>query len=107
MFVFDYLTFLDYYTNDNGTLTLATNATSTGWAFTLPNGTPDGNYTTTVTAEDVAGNKTVIAVAHRLSTVQNFDRIFVMKEGRIVEEGIHQDLISKKGEYAKLYELSL
>jgi len=57
--------------------------------------------------ERIAGNKTVIAVAHRLSTVQNFDRIFVMKEGRIVEEGIHQDLINKKGEYAKLYELSL
>jgi subfamily B ATP-binding cassette protein MsbA len=57
--------------------------------------------------ERIAGNKTVIAVAHRLSTIQNFDYIYVMKEGKIVEAGEHQALITKKGEYAKLYELSL
>lgn len=57
--------------------------------------------------EAIAGNKTVIAVAHRLSTVQEYDRIFVLKDGRLVEEGPHAELMSKNGEYKKLYELSL
>lgn len=57
--------------------------------------------------EAIAGNKTVIAVAHRLSTVQDYDRIFVLKDGRLVEEGPHAELIAKNGEYKKLYELSL
>jgi len=50
--------------------------------------------------------KTVIAVAHRLSTIQDYDRIYVLKEGLLVEEGNHSYLMSKGGEYAKLYELS-
>ena len=57
--------------------------------------------------EAIAGNKTVIAVAHRLTTVQEYDRIFVLKDGRLVEEGSHMELMSKSGEYNKLYELSL
>ena len=54
----------------------------------------------------LAGHKTVIAVAHRLSTIQDFDQIFVMKEGTLVEQGTHNELMAKGGEYAKLYELS-
>jgi subfamily B ATP-binding cassette protein MsbA len=57
--------------------------------------------------EAIAGNKTVIAVAHRLSTVQDYDRIFVLKDGLLVEEGTHNDLMGNGGEYKKLYELSL
>jgi subfamily B ATP-binding cassette protein MsbA len=57
--------------------------------------------------ESIAGNKTVIAVAHRLSTIQEYDRIFVMKDGRLVEEGTHSELMSNNSEYKKLYELSL
>lgn len=57
--------------------------------------------------ESIAGNKTVIAVAHRLSTIQEYDRIFVMKDGRLVEEGNHRELMANNGEYKKLYELSL
>lgn len=56
--------------------------------------------------ERVAGHKTVIAVAHRLSTLKNYDRIVVMKEGCKVEEGPHDALMSRGGEYSKLYELS-
>lgn len=56
--------------------------------------------------DKVAGSQTVIAVAHRLSTIQDYDKIVVMKEGRKVEEGSHQELIAKAGEYQKLYELS-
>ncbi len=55
--------------------------------------------------ENLAGNKTVIAVAHRLSTVQDFDQIFVMRDGIVVEHGIHHDLLQKQGEYSKLYSL--
>ncbi|MGB0455192.1 MAG: ABC transporter ATP-binding protein, partial [Bacteriovoracaceae bacterium] len=56
--------------------------------------------------ESVAGDKTVIAVAHRLTTVQDYDKIYVMKQGKITEDGKHEDLLALNGEYAKLYELS-
>lgn len=56
--------------------------------------------------ERVAGHKTVIAVAHRLSTLKDFNRIVVMKDGEKIEEGTHEELMSKNGEYRKLYELS-
>jgi subfamily B ATP-binding cassette protein MsbA len=56
--------------------------------------------------DTIAGNKTVIAVAHRLSTIQEYDQIFVMKEGRLIEQGTHQELMNLSGEYRKLYELS-
>jgi subfamily B ATP-binding cassette protein MsbA len=56
--------------------------------------------------DQVASDKTVIAVAHRLSTIQDYDRIIVMKEGRKIEEGQHKNLINQTGEYKKLYELT-
>jgi ATP-binding cassette, subfamily B, bacterial MsbA len=56
--------------------------------------------------ERVAGHKTVIAVAHRLSTLKDFNRIVVMKDGQKIEEGSHAELMEKNGEYRKLYELS-
>ena len=56
--------------------------------------------------EKVASHKTVLAVAHRLSTIQNYDKIIVMKEGRKVQEGTHNELMGSDGEYKKLYELS-
>lgn len=47
-------------------------------------------------------NKTVIVVAHRLSTVKNADQIFVMKNGEIAEQGNHNSLVALKGEYFEL-----
>lgn len=44
-----------------------------------------------------------IVIAHRLSTVRHADRIVVLKKGRIIEEGNHQELLSQKGHYAELY----
>ena len=50
-------------------------------------------------------NKTVIAVAHRLSTLREMDRIIVMENGQIIEEGSHLGLLRKKGRYAKLFKM--
>jgi len=47
--------------------------------------------------------KTSFVIAHRLSTIRNADRILVIKDGKIVEEGKHEDLIRKKGYYYRLY----
>lgn len=47
--------------------------------------------------------KTVIAVAHRLSTLRHMDRIVVMEHGKIIEDGSHAELLKQKGVYAKLW----
>src|SRR6185436_14765792 len=47
--------------------------------------------------------RTVIVIAHRLSTVRNANRIAVMEDGRIVEMGSHDALIAKGGSYARSY----
>jgi subfamily B ATP-binding cassette protein MsbA len=56
--------------------------------------------------DKVGGHKTVVAVAHRLSTLKDYHRIVVMKDGQKVEEGSHIELMSLNGEYRKLFELS-
>lgn len=50
-------------------------------------------------------NRTTFVIAHRLSTVQHADRILVLDQGRIVEDGTHQELLAKGGLYSHLYEL--
>ena len=54
---------------------------------------------------DLMRERTTIVIAHRLATVQSCDRILVMNEGRIVEEGTHQTLAGGNGLYARLAKL--
>jgi len=55
------------------------------------------------TLEEVMRGKTVIVVAHRLSTIAHLDRILVFDEGRIVEDGSHQALLARRGVYWQLW----
>jgi ABC-type multidrug transport system fused ATPase/permease subunit len=50
-------------------------------------------------------NRTVIVIAHRLQTVKHADRILVLENGKIIEDGKHDDLVEKNGQYAKMLEL--
>lgn len=52
---------------------------------------------------DKISDKTIVVVTHRLSFVENFDRIFVVDNGKIVEEGTHQQLLDQQGVYASMY----
>ena len=49
--------------------------------------------------EHVLENRTAIIIAHRLSTIKKVDKIIVIQDGRIVEQGTHDELINKQGEY--------
>lgn len=51
--------------------------------------------------------RTTIAIAHRLSTIKNADRIYVMHEGEIVEQGKHEELLAMNGYYKKLHDMQL
>jgi ATP-binding cassette subfamily B protein len=51
--------------------------------------------------------RTAIIIAHRLSTIRNVDRILVLKQGRLVESGNHEELLAKQGLYYSLYRLQM
>lgn len=55
--------------------------------------------------EELASGRTTIAIAHRLSTLRNMDRIVVMKDGNIIEQGSHHALTRRRGEYARLWRM--
>lgn len=49
--------------------------------------------------------KTMLIIAHRLATVKNCDKIIVMDKGKIIEQGTHKELLEKKGQYYRLWEM--
>lgn len=55
--------------------------------------------------DELCKGRTTLVVAHRLSTIKNADRIAVISGGKVVEEGTHEELLAKGGEYSKLYNL--
>ena len=56
---------------------------------------------------NLMASRTVLVVAHRLSTVVGADRIYVLENGRIVEEGTHQSLFTAGGPYRQLFDLQV
>ena len=57
--------------------------------------------------DNLMKNRTVLVIAHRLSTVRNADCIAVINNGEIVERGTHEELLAKDGEYAALYKTQI
>lgn len=64
---------------------------------------PENEHLIQKAFEKLMKNKTVIIIAHRLSTIRSADKILVMDEGRLVEEGSHDELLSKNGKYAVMW----
>lgn len=64
---------------------------------------PENEYEIQKALERLVKNKTVVMIAHRLSTVRDADQILVMKEGKLIEQGTHDKLIKKEGEYARMW----
>ena len=64
---------------------------------------PENEHQIQKAFEALTRNKTVLMIAHRLSTVQDADNIIVLSDGKIAEQGNHRDLLQKNGVYAAMW----
>ena len=64
---------------------------------------PENEHQIQKALEALTRNKTVLMIAHRLSTVQDADNIIVLSDGKIAEQGNHRDLLQKNGVYAAMW----
>ncbi len=53
--------------------------------------------------QEIMEGKTVLSIAHRLSTLTSMDRLLIIDDGKIIEEGSHNSLLEKRGVYSKLW----
>jgi len=65
---------------------------------------PENEYKMQMALRELVKEKTVIVIAHRLSSIRGADQILVLEEGRIVEQGVHTDLIEKGGVYRRMWD---
>ena len=65
----------------------------------------ESEYLIQRSSEKLTKDRTSIIVAHRLATIQNADAIILLEEGKLIEKGTHQELLSKNGKYKLLYDL--
>ena len=65
---------------------------------------PENEYMIQKAISEITRDKTVIMIAHRLSTVKNVDKIYVVENGRIVEEGNHDSLVENDGLYSRMWD---
>ena len=65
---------------------------------------PDNERLVQAAFDNLSKDKTVIMIAHRLSTVKNVDCIYVLKDGRVAEQGTHEELVNKAGIYSHMWE---
>ena len=63
----------------------------------------ESEYLVQKAIDNLLVDRTVLVIAHRLTTVENADTIIVMKDGQIVDLGSHDDLLKKDGLYTRLY----
>ena len=66
---------------------------------------PENEHEIQETLSALVRGKTIITIAHRLATIQNADRILVVEDGRIAQQGTHQELMSQEGIYRNFIEI--
>merc|ERR1712226_833894 len=57
--------------------------------------------------DSLGSERTVLVIAHRLGTIKNADNIVVLKDGRVEEEGTHEELLAKEGQYSDMWNMQL